>query len=265
MSKNLDTFLEGIETEMSKEETIAENATVETEEVKDETTEDVKEEAVAENATTEDSPSESKEEDSSKMEQTEKEDPKQVPLKALEEERHKRQELERQLEALKNPPKEEEQVEFFEDPEGRFNQMQQQVNTQMLVQKIQMSEYMAKQQYADYDDKMQRFLEEAQKSPALIDQMKSHTHPAEFAYQTADKFIKMDEIDNLDAYKQSLSEKLRKELEEEYKAKYEGKKAKAGALPKKSLADTGSAKLDTSTKEIDVDAFISGNGWKPKK
>lgn len=253
---NLNNFLEGIEKEINSE------PEAQVEDTKVEDAEDVKETATVE----EGSPSEpEKVEDSSKVEHAE-EDPKKVPLKALEEERHKRQELERQLESLKNQPqpKAEEKIDFLENPEGRLDQVSTQMQQQLLLQKIQMSEHMVKQQHNDYDDKMNRFMMEAQKSPSLIDNMKAHPHPAQFAYETAAKYIQLDEINDLDSYKQTLSEKIRKEIEAEYEAKNAGKKTKAAALPEKSLADTGSAKLDEKGKAVNVDDFIKSNSWRRK-
>ena len=61
--------------------------------------------------------------------------------------------------------KEEEKIDLFEDPEGRLGQMQKQMQEQMMIQRIQMSEYMAKQQHEDYDEKLERFTKESSKEP----------------------------------------------------------------------------------------------------
>lgn len=198
--------------------------------------------------------------------------PNQVPLRALEEERHKRQDLERQLRELRQElearPQEaieqEAPVEFYEDPEGHFQNLKSTMEQQLLEQRISMSEMMMRSSHKDYDEKMNRFLDEAKNNPHLVEQMSKHAHPAQFVYDTAQKYMKMDAIQDLEGYKQSLSETLRREIEEELRAKYEGRSVRAQGLPNKSLSDIGSSAPQPAEKMVDVDAFINANAWKSR-
>ena len=91
--------------------------------------------------------------------------------------------------------------------------------------------------------------------------MRNHAHPAQFAYEIGDKFIKMDEFDGIDSYKETLSEQLRKEIEAEYKAKYEKKSKKAKDIPSSITDAANTSENEGKVALVDVDSFIKSQGW----
>lgn len=119
----------------------------------------------------------------------------------------------------------------FEDPDGAFRHVEEQVSQKMLA----MSEEMARAQYPDFDEKVDRFLSEAEKNPALAAEVKAAAHPALKAYQLGEKYLTQDEIGDPKAFKEKtraeLREEIRKELEAEMNEKSSEKKKLKESLP----------------------------------
>lgn len=84
----------------------------------------------------------------------------------------------------------------------------------LLNERMNMSEVMAREKYADLDEKVAIFMEEAQKNPALAQELKRQTHPYDYAYKHATKVMAMKEIgDDPAAYKKRIEEQIRAELQ----------------------------------------------------
>lgn len=132
-----------------------------------------------------------------------------APLKA---ERQKRQELQQQLEAMKQQIARQNQAppaalpEFWDNPDAAFDArleqfgstLMQKFQHQQVVDRINASEVAAKGKYDDYGESFGAFQQAASANPALIEQMKTATDPAEFAYKTGKRAMDLEKVGSLD-------------------------------------------------------------------
>lgn len=116
-------------------------------------------------------------------------EPEHVPIAALKGERAKRQQAEQlvqQYEAYfqqlqqQTQPQEEDPVALFAErvKQALYPEFQQ----SMLMQKAQLAERFARQQWADYDEKVQLVVAEAERNPFLRDMIAQADDPAAYAY-----------------------------------------------------------------------------------
>jgi hypothetical protein len=147
-------------------------------------------------------------------------------LRGLEEERRKRQELERRLadyEKEKTSPTEKKT--FWDDPEGalkNFEQgLEQKLTQREMNTKLQTSEVIARSRYQDFDEKVEIFASLMKDTPALGSQMVSAPDPAEFVYNTAKKHKMLQEAGSIDSLREKIEKETRAKIEAEYKAKQE--------------------------------------------
>ena len=175
-------------------------------------------------------------------------------------ERRKRQELEselkamrQQMEALKNPQQEAKRPDLFEDPEGALNARDTAIMQQVAQRFTDMSVALAKQQYPDYDEKEQVFVQLVQNDPTgqLLAQLRQSGNPALFAYQMGEKALKFQQMQDVESYETALREKIRKELEAEQAQKAQARDAK-GKFIGQSLATARAAAPNT----IDVEQSL---------
>lgn len=166
-------------------------------------------------------------------------------LRTAEEERRKRQELERRLAAPAQPAATADPAKtFWDDPEGRLKAMEQS-NQQVAIQtKLQTAEMIARSRYQDFDKEMAVFSEMAQSMPWIAQQCVSAPDPAEFAYRTGKAHREMREAGGLDQLKAKIESETRARLEAEYRTKEEARvrelAAQRAALPG-SLSDVRGA------------------------
>jgi len=116
--------------------------------------------------------------------------------------RQQKRDLQQQLEA--GQQEQPEPVDFFQDPEGRVAQIQQDVQSDFTRKLINMSEYRAKQVHEDFDEMSSTFSELANQDPRLWGQMAEHPDPAEFAYQVAKRHEKMKQIGDIDTFEERI-------------------------------------------------------------
>lgn len=188
----LDAFLEG--------EVIEDNATVETDEV-EETQEAGEETTEADGSTTEQPESdenttdpEAKNLDWAKV--------------AYMDEKRKRQELERRLEALEAGGNQQERPkgkDLFEDPEGRLQDLKLEV-------KADISREMMMELKPDYKEKEDVFLALAKEDPTLVVKLRQAQNPAKFAYETAVKHKALEEIGDPTQYREKIKAEILAEL-----------------------------------------------------
>ena len=149
-----------------------------------------------------------------------------IPVSAIQDERRKRQELERRLQEyeaklqqLSNPPQP--APDMFENPEGwqtHFGQtIQQQAAEQAsLNATLNTSEMLARDKFDDFEEMKASFLELAAQNPTLAQQALSDPHPWRKAYQIAKTHTTMQQVGATDI--DSLRAQIRAELEAELKA-----------------------------------------------
>jgi len=126
-----------------------------------------------------------------------------IPIAALKDERGKRQRIEEefrqaqerlaQYEAYfqqvnqQQPDPEQDPVEFL--AQEVLNRVQPQTQQQYQVMRVQVAEQFARQKWADYDEKVETFKEEAQRNPFLWKELASAENPAEYAYNVAGNIL----------------------------------------------------------------------------
>lgn len=148
-----------------------------------------------------------------------------IPIAALKDERTKRQQLEAERQQLAERLQQYEtyfqqlqnggQQEEEPDPiqliaQQVMSQLQPQQEMQMLTQKVEFAEALARQKWVDYDDKVEHFKEAAKTNPFLIQELKSAANPAEYAYNVANQILEA---------KQYGQQPSREEIEAQMRAK----------------------------------------------
>lgn len=145
-------------------------------------------------------------------------EPVNVPVGALQDERRKRQDLERrlayyeqQLQARQAQPQQAPAppVDFWEDPntflDSRLNEfgskLIQQFEQQQQLKRVNEAEAAARARYTDFDEAVGEFTQAAQQNPRLIQEMAASPDPAEFAYRRGKQMSELAQVGDLDAYK----------------------------------------------------------------
>lgn len=177
-----------------------------------------------------------------------------VPRKALEDERRKRQELERQIAELtgkstqqtqqpQQQPQPSQQRQFpqrpdpWTDPEGAAAYDQMMFQHQLFETRVITSKELMRTVKPDFDEMEKIFIEAASADPWLEQQLVQHPMPAKFAYEQGRKLKLMREIgDDPAAYEQRLREKW----EAERAGQQQAPVVPAAPAAPKSLANTAS-------------------------
>jgi hypothetical protein len=165
-------------------------------------------------------------------------------LATAQEERRKRQDLERrmsELEAARQQPQGEKKT-FWDDPEAALqnfqNQLHQQTNKVATETRLQTTEMLARSRYNDFDEKVQGFSELMENTPGLYQQWIAAPDPAEFAYKTAKTHMELKRVGDIDNLRSSIEKELRAKLEQEMVEKERARKQEIDSLPR-SLSDVG--------------------------
>lgn len=173
-------------------------------------------------------------------------------LAAVLDERQKRQhyearvaELEKQLEESSTKP-----PDVLEDQEGFMAHTDQKIDQKLWSMKADLSRDMMQTLKADYPEKEAKFLEMVKDDPTLQSKMLGHPNPARFAYETAEKAMKFEQIQDVDKWEaqkvKELEEKIRKEMEEAAQAT-QASEAKKSQADVPSLAAASSKGAETAT------------------
>lgn len=151
-------------------------------------------------------------------------------------ERRKRQELEQAL-----AQKQEEEKPFLgEEYEARFKETETRFQSELVKQKLDLSESFAREKYPDFEDKLGIFSEMVASNPALYQQMVQQINPAEFAYKTASNQQKLKEMGDPSEYEKKLRMQIESEMEAKYKALMDAATKKKAELPGSIATSRGS-------------------------
>jgi len=170
-----------------------------------------------------------------------------VPTAALIDERHKRQEAERELAALKEERDAVPRPDPSEDPEGAYNHLENRVASSLAETRIALARDMMMHSHDDYAEKEATFLKMAESNPQMVDDMLAADNPARFAYEMAGKQQDYDALKDVDGYKAKLREELKAEVKAELEAETtvnaagDARRAKAAGVP--SLASVAGATI----------------------
>lgn len=170
-------------------------------------------------------------------------------LRAAQEERGKRQELERKIaayEAEKAKATAEPEKTFWDDPEAALARNQEQqakhlAEVRMEIQKsrVQTAESIARGKHTDYDEKIATFGTLIEQTPGLFQQWLADPDPAEFAYRLGKNHMDLQQAGSIDGLRAQIEKETRIKLEGELKAKSEAFARERAALPS-SLSDARS-------------------------
>lgn len=159
-------------------------------------------------------------------------------LATAQEERRKRQDLERRLaEQEKAKPKEPEKG-FWDDPEGAVAKFREEISavrgemsSQIMATRLATAEAIARTRHEDFEEKINTFAEIVKTTPGLAQQWLAAPDPAEFAYRVGKTHKELAEAGNIDALREKMEKEIRLKLEDELKAKYEALAKERAALP----------------------------------
>ena len=155
-------------------------------------------------------------------------------LRAAEEERHKRQELERTAAAPKEEPKT-----FWDDPDAAFKRHSDEMHAVAQKTRLSTAETIARSKYPDFDEKIESFREMVTANPGIAPEWLKAADPAEYAYRAGKGRLELQQAGSIDALKAQIEKETRLKLDAEYKAKAEQEARIKAAIPG-SLSDVQS-------------------------
>lgn len=158
-------------------------------------------------------------------------------------ERKKRQDIQKELDDYKAQMAEKAQVDapdVFEDQDAFREHLRAENQAGLLSQKIEMSRMFAMGQHDDYEEKEQAFMELAESTPGLADQVRQHANPAAFVYEQGQKSMEFKQMQDVGSMKDKMRAEIRAELEAEMSSTTE-KKAAIGSNITPSLANARSS------------------------
>lgn len=157
-------------------------------------------------------------------------------LAAAQDERRKRQELEKRLTELtaKKPP----EKPFWEAPEEHFKAIEEQHKTweqkqteRETINLLKVSEMMSRREHKDFDEKVEYFGQMVAAIPGLYQSWLQSPDPGEFAYKTAKEHKDLQEAGNLDNLRAKIEKETRIKIESELKDKEKKLREEREAIP----------------------------------
>lgn len=150
-------------------------------------------------------------------------DPPHVPIAALKDERAKRQQIEAELTAMKarlaeiekaTPQQPRPEPQPLPDPVKDPAGYRAAIAEEVLNERFNMSEMMARRDYPDLDEKLATFQAAAEADPALAHKLRSQPHPWDWMYQEAKRIQARNEIgDDPVAFRERVRAELMAELQ----------------------------------------------------
>lgn len=167
-----------------------------------------------------------------------KEQPKEIPfterekafLRKAEEERSKRQEIERRYSQQPPAPQQPPQT-FWEAPEENLKSFEEKIRTELTRGRIQTSEIVARSKYKDFDEAVESFSKIVEDTPGMFQQWVQSPDPAEFVYKTYRSEKMQREYGDPGKMREQLRQEVRAEIEAELKAKADKLTQEKEAIP----------------------------------
>lgn len=243
---------ETTETEETESEETSETESEETEETKGdeedaEETESDKDGEESEESEKEDEPPSSEDKDT--------QEPDKVPIKALQDERRKRQDLQERLEALeRQTPNEQETKDFWDDPEAHLQGMEKKFQDALLNERMNISESFARKRWEDLDERLESFKGMIEQTPSLRDEMLRHPSPWEFVGEQVERQRKLDEFDSAEEYRKKLDADFEKRVAEEAKKRADKALAEQQEKSEELPGSAADARQAAGRSESDSDA-----------
>lgn len=158
-------------------------------------------------------------------------------LKMGEEERRKRQELEREIAQMRSqsPKVEGEKKTFWDAPEETLAKFKEEVFGALHQTRLTTSDNLGRSRHQDYDEKVEIFKELCQQTPHLWQQAVNAPDPGEFAYKTGKSHKELQDAGDIDSFKEKIEKETRvrveTEMREKLKKEEESRKKEQEALP----------------------------------
>lgn len=158
-------------------------------------------------------------------------------LRTAEEERRKRQELERRLAALEGARQQQPQAPqepaktFYDDPEGALAKQMAEIRKENINTRLSTAELIARRHHPDFDEKIAVFNQIVEKTPGLIGQMIAAADPAEFAYGLGKSHMELQQAGSIEGLRAQIEKETRLKVEAEMKEKAEKLAQERAALP----------------------------------
>lgn len=173
-------------------------------------------------------------------------------FEAYKDEKRKRQELEREIAALKAPAKEPEKApDVFENQDAYTNYIQDQIQSNNLAMRAEMSQFHANREFGKdvVDQKLSTFREMIAKDPSLSQRVQSSSSPVYEAIDIVDKAERLAQLDNVDDWEAKktaeLEEKIRAEMEAKYAAQAEKRSSVTPSLNSKASSSNNRVEPQT--------------------
>lgn len=132
------------------------------------------------------------------------------------------------------PPKE-----FWEDPEGALKTFRDDMQNMQLTTKLNTVEMIARSKYPDFDEKMAVFAEVMKSTPGVHQECMSSPDPAEYAYNLGKNSLMLRNAKDMPTLLEEARAQGRMDAEADFKAQAEKRQTKLDDLPG-SLTDTRS-------------------------
>lgn len=176
-----------------------------------------------------------------------------VPLAALKAEREKRQQYERELQAYRQQPQQQQVApNFYEAPEEYVAQIEQRA-----VQRMNAAlEADLRENNPDYDEVMDELKAYAQENPAVLHQIFSSPNPPRAAYKLGKQVRELAAMKDPDQYRKGIEAEVRAKVEAEYAAKESARVAAAAAIPP-DLSAARSARDQEVTEDDSLDSILA--------
>jgi len=162
-------------------------------------------------------------------------EPQSVPIKALMAEREKRQAAEKQVAEFNSNKEKTPAPDVFEDQKAYTEHMQTEFNQAMFNERANMSEFHARREYQDLDDKIEAFQALKATNPALTAQVQNAASPYHEIVDIVTKHEKMEKMQNIDEFEATtraeIEAKVRAELEAEFSGKQKADKTLRDSIP----------------------------------
>ncbi len=141
-----------------------------------------------------------------------------IPLAAKQAEKERRIRAEQELAELRQQIESKPEPDAYVEPDKYVQHEIGKLKQEMQFERNMQSEKRAREKYDDFDVKMEAFAEMAKTQPHLVQQMTQDFDPGEFVYKTAKAHLDLQEIGDIDTYKENLRSELKAEILAEMKA-----------------------------------------------
>lgn len=162
-------------------------------------------------------------------------EPQSVPLQALKAEREKRQAAEKQIAEFNANKEKTPAPDVFEDQKAYTEHMQNDFNQAMFNERANMSEFHARREFKDLDDKIEAFQALKANNPALSTQVQNSASPYHEIVDIVTKHETMEKMQNIDEFEATtraeIEAKVRAEIEAEMKGKTDAAKNLRESIP----------------------------------